>query len=77
MLITSCNAYLEPVDGAAVDEGGKLAESVAERVPDGTHRQDDVQLVPHARDEQVEQCNRGPVRLLRFVSLPEIHSNRQ
>ena len=61
--------YLEPVDGAAVDERRELAETVTEGVADGTHGEHDVQLIPAALDEHVEECDRRPVRLLRFVTL--------
>ena len=57
-------AYLEPVNGTAVDEGWKLAKSVAERVTDRTHGEDDVQLIACPLDEEVEQRDSGSICLL-------------
>ena len=65
--------YLEPVDGAAVDERRELAETVTEGVTDRAHGEHDVQLVPAALDEHVEERDRRAVRLLRLVALPIIH----
>ncbi|KAG5833570.1 hypothetical protein ANANG_G00277300 [Anguilla anguilla] len=56
--------YLEPVDGAAVDEGGEAAQAAAEGVPDGAHGQHHVQLAPAALQEHVEERQRAAVRLL-------------
>ena len=61
---------MEPVDGAAVDEGRELAEAGAEGVPDGTHRQHDVQLVATALHKHVEESDGRAVRLLRLLTLP-------
>ena len=43
-----------PVDGAAVDEGRELAAADPQGVPDGRHAEDDVEVVPDARDERRE-----------------------
>lgn len=39
--------YLEPVDGAAVDERGEHTYSVPEGVANGAHGQYHMQLLPH------------------------------
>ena len=59
-----CTAHLEPVNGAAVDEGGELPQSVPEGVPDGAHGQYDVKVLFAAVDKQVEQGKRGEVGIL-------------
>lgn len=41
----------EPVDGAAVDEGGEHAAAGPEGAPHGAHGQHAVQVVPHTIDE--------------------------
>ena len=62
--------YLEPINGAAVDEGREFAEPVSEGVSDGTHGKNDVELVAAPLDEVVEESDRRLVCLLRLVSLP-------
>ena len=64
------DVYLEPIDGAAVDEGREFAEPVSEGVSDGTHGKNDVELVAAPLDEVVEESDRRLVSLLRLVSLP-------
>ena len=59
---------MEPIDGAAIHERRKFAESISEGVSDGTHGQDDVQLVTNAVDEEVEQRGRRTVSLTRLVA---------
>ena len=44
-----------PVDGAAVDEGGELAQSVAEGVTDGAESDHDVQVGTATADEESKQ----------------------
>ena len=61
--------YLEPVDGAAVDERGELSESVAECIPDWTHGEHDVQLLLASLNEHVEQGQRTSVCLFIFITL--------
>ena len=41
----------EPVDGAAVDEGGEHAAARPESAPHRAHGQHTVQVVPHTVDE--------------------------
>ena len=41
----------EPVNGAAVDEGGEHAAAGSEGTPDWAHGQHTVQVVPHPVDE--------------------------
>ena len=69
------NLYLEPIDCAAVDQRGKLSQSIAERVADRTHRQNDMQLIAAPLYEQVEQRDWRAVGLLRFVPLPVQHAH--
>ena len=45
--------YLEPVDGAAVDEGGEHAEAIAKGVSDGAHGQDHMKVLLHTLNEEV------------------------
>lgn len=47
------DSNLEPVDRAAVDEGGKHPQAVAEGVADGAECQHDVQMAPDALHELV------------------------
>ena len=54
---------LEPVDRAAVDERGKLAEAVAEGVTNGTHGEDDVEVFTATVDKEVEQGERSEFRI--------------
>jgi len=62
---THTHAYtdLEPVDGAAVDERRKHSESVAERVADWTHRQDDMKILFHSLHEEVVHRQRRHLKL--------------
>ena len=46
---------LKPVNGAAVDERGELAQSIPEGVSDGAHSKNDVKVLPTAVDEVVEE----------------------
>lgn len=62
--------HLEPIDCAAVDESGELADARAQRGAGGRHGQHDVQLVAHDRHEVRVQCGRAAVRLQRLVPLP-------
>jgi len=61
--MTGWRRYLEPVDGTAADERRKHAETVAERVADWTHRQDDVQVASNALGEEVVHRQRRRVDL--------------
>ena len=45
--------YLEPVDGAAVDEGGEHAEAVAEGISNGAHGEDHVEVLFDPLNEEV------------------------
>lgn len=54
---------LQPVDGAAVDEGRELADPRAETVADRRHRHHDVQVLAHGLHEEVEERHRAAVRL--------------
>ena len=51
-----CVVDLKPVNGAAVDEGGKHAESVPEGVADGTHGQHHVKVLTDPVNEVVVHC---------------------
>ena len=53
--------YLEPVDGAAADERREHAQSVAERVADGAHREHDVQVATNSLREEVVHRQRRRV----------------
>lgn len=46
----------EPVDGAAVDEGGELAAASPEDAPHWAHCQHTVEVVPHPVDERSPAC---------------------
>ena len=61
--------YLEPVDGAAVDERREHTHSVPEGISDGAHGQHHVQLFPHSVHKEVEECQRCAICLLRLLSL--------
>lgn len=56
-----------PVDGAAVDQGRKLSESLPEDVSNGTHHQDDVEEVSALVHEHVKERHQRPVCLLQPV----------
>ena len=51
----------EPIDGAAVDERGELAQPRAEGVADGRHAQDHVQVGAALLDEEAPQPARAGV----------------
>jgi len=55
--------YLEPVDGAAVDEGRKHAKSAAESITDGTHCQDNVKILFYSLYEVVIHRQRRHIEL--------------
>ena len=57
-------SYLEPVDGAAVDERRELTHAVAEGVADGAEGDDDVQQLAAAAHEESEQRQRAEVSVL-------------
>lgn len=46
----------EPVNGAAVNEGGELAAAGSEGVPHRAHCQHTVQVVPHPVNERSPAC---------------------
>ena len=56
--------HLEPVDVAAVDERGKLAYAVAERLADGREGDHHVQVVLAAVDEEGEESERRELGVL-------------
>ena len=70
---------LEPVDGAAVDERGELAEAVAEGVPNGTEGQDDMEVLLAAVDKEVEegQWSELPVLVLGQSQWPHCLRKRE
>lgn len=45
--------YLEPVYGAAVDEGGEHAEAVAESISNGAHGEDHMEVLLDPLNEEV------------------------
>ena len=49
-------AYLEPVNGAAVDQRWEHSQSTSERISDGAHGQHNVQILLHSLDEEVVHC---------------------
>ena len=55
------DADLEPVDGAAVDEGWEHAQSVAEGVADRTEGEDEVEVASHSLNELVVHVHRRKV----------------
>lgn len=63
-------AYLKPVYSAAVNEGRKLPQTVAEGIAYWAHTQHNVQLISHSVNEHVVQCHDGTISLLRFLSCP-------
>ena len=65
--------YVEPIDGAAVDERGEAPQSVAERVTDGTHGEADVQVRLDALDEVVVHRQRRRVDLLALEQSTTAH----
>ena len=62
--LTETPSYLEPVDGAAVDEGGELAQSVAEGITDGAEGDHDVQVLTATVDEESKQGQGAEVCVL-------------
>ena len=64
--------YLEPVDGAAVDERGEHADPVPEGISNGAHGQHHVELLSHSIYKEVEEGQRCAVSLLRLLSLPDM-----
>ena len=50
---------LEPINSAAVDERGKLAQTIAECVPNGTESKDDMEVFFAAIDKKVEEREWG------------------
>ena len=56
--------YLEPIDGAAVDECGEAPESIPECISNGTHRQTHVQVRLDALNEVVVHGQGSGVNLL-------------
>jgi hypothetical protein len=48
---------LKPVDGAAVDEGGELPKSVPKVVSDGTHGEDNVELLSGSLNKEVKESD--------------------
>lgn len=55
--------YLEPVDGAAVDQRWKLAQAVSEGVPDRTKGHNDVQVLPAASHKEGKQSQRAQLQV--------------
>lgn len=55
--------YLEPVNGAAVDEGGEHAEAVTEGIPNGAHGKDHVKVLLHPLNEEVVHGQRSGLNL--------------
>ncbi len=49
--------YLIPDDSAAIDERGEHSESTAEHLTDGTHAQDDVQILLAPRNKIGKQLH--------------------
>ena len=45
--------HMEPVDGAAADEGGKHPQSAAKGVPNGAHCQDNMEVLADTLYKQV------------------------
>ena len=54
-------SYLEPINGAAVDEGRELSQSVPEGVSNGTEGNDNVKVLPTAIHEESKQGQRTEV----------------
>jgi hypothetical protein len=65
-----CEAYLEPIDGAAVDQGWELPETIPEGVPNEAHGQDNMQLIAAPLHEHVEERDWSAVGLPGLVALP-------
>lgn len=71
----SCNTHLEPVNGAAVNEGGETSQTVPKRVSDGTHGQHHMQLCATALYKHVEKGQGAAICLLVAVTLPVQHTH--
>ena len=67
------HTYVEPVDGAAVDERREAPQSVAECVTDGAHGEADVQVRLDALDEVVVHGERRRVDLLALEQSTTAH----
>jgi hypothetical protein len=59
----TCSTDLEPIYGTTADNGRELADVVPETIPNGTHSQYNVQLIPHYRYKQIEEGSSAPIRL--------------
>jgi len=62
--------YLEPIDGAAIDEGWEFAQPVAESISNVAHREHNVQLITTALHKKVEERSWCAVGLLGLIALP-------
>ncbi len=51
-------SYLEPIDSTTIDEGREHSKTVSERVPDGTHSEDNVEVLANTFNEEVIHCQR-------------------
>ncbi len=51
-------SYLEPVDSTTIDEGREHSKTVSERISDGTHRENNVEVLANSFNEEVIHCQR-------------------
>ncbi len=51
-------SYLEPIDGTTIDEGREHSKAVSERISDGTHGQNNVEVLANSFNEEVVHCQR-------------------
>ena len=70
LLPKEAKPYLEPIDCATIDEGWKLADTIAKSISYWAHRKHDMHLFANSLDEEVEQSNRTAIRLFSLFSLP-------
>lgn len=68
-VIEMSSAYLEPINGTAIDKRRKFTKSVTESIPNRAHSQYNMQLFSGSLNEHVEQSNWGAISLLGLVSL--------
>ncbi len=50
--------YLEPIDGTTIDERREHSKAVSERISDGTHSENNVEVLANSFNEEVIHCQR-------------------
>ncbi len=55
-------SYLEPIDSTTIDEGREHSKAVSERISDGTHSENNVEVLANSFNEEVVHCQRWRVQ---------------